>query len=140
VSGQIFDANSVSPALEFQGFDYLEFYVGNARQAAHYYKTAFGFTPIAYCGPETGVRDRVSFVVQQENIRFVLTSAADFRRRDRTHFARHDDGVKDIALGCRRRYRCLQRTVAHGAKPVSPPEVLEDEHGRLVKSTVSRFR
>jgi len=62
-------------SLQLKGIDYVEFYVGNARQAAHFYRTAFGFTPIAYAGLETGVRDRCSFVLEQSNIRFVVTSA-----------------------------------------------------------------
>ena len=137
MSGSI--VNLDSQGNEFKGFDYLEFYVGNARQAAHYYRTAFGFTPIAYCGPETGVRDRVSIVVEQRDIRFVLTSALTSTSEIAAHFSRHDDGVKDIALTVDDSAEAFHRTVFNGASPVSEPVIVEDAFGRFVKSSVSVF-
>src|ERR1700758_386790 len=84
--------------LPLNGTDYLEFYVGNARQAAHYYRTAFGFRLAAYQGPETGVRDRASYVLVQNKIRFVLTTPLDPDHAIADHIRRHGDGVRDIAL------------------------------------------
>ena len=81
-----------------KGFDYIELYVGNARQAAHFYRTAFGFTPIAYCGLETGVRDRTSIVVQQNDITLMLTAPLTPESPVAEHVKLHGDDVKDIAL------------------------------------------
>ena len=84
--------------LPLQGTDYVEFYVGNAKQAAHYYKTAFGFQDLAYAGLETGVRDRASYVVQQDKIKLVLTTALTSDNPIGEHVKKHGDGVKVIAL------------------------------------------
>src|ERR1700688_1079758 len=84
--------------LPLQGTDYVEFYVGNALQAAHYYKTAFGFQSLAYAGPETGIKDRSSYVVRQNKLTFVFSSALRPDHAIALHVARHGDGVKAIAL------------------------------------------
>src|ERR1044072_5664447 len=84
--------------LPLNGTDHIEFYVGNARQAAHYYRTAFGFRLAAYCGPETGTRDRASYVLVQGKIRFVLTTPLQPEGQIAEHIRMHGDGVRDIAL------------------------------------------
>src|SRR5215204_742805 len=84
--------------LPLQGTDYVEFYVGNAKQAAHYYMSAFGFQAIAYAGPETGVKDRVSYVVRQNKLSFVLTTAVRPGNEIADHVYKHGDGVKVLAL------------------------------------------
>src|SRR5437763_15370816 len=84
--------------LPLNGTDYVEFYVGNAKQAAHFYRSAFGMTLVAYSGPETGVRDRVSYVVQQNKVRFVLTTALRPEHPIGQHVSLHGDGVRDVRL------------------------------------------
>src|ERR1700750_2716291 len=84
--------------LPLQGTDYVEFYVGNAKQAAHFYKTAFGFQSLAYCGPETGVRDRASYAIRQNKLTFVLTTPLRPDNVIADHITEHGDGVKAIAL------------------------------------------
>ena len=94
-------AEKIAQAQDFlpiNGTDYIEFYVGNAKQAAHYYKTAFGFQSDAYAGPETGVRDRVSYVLKQNKIRLVLTTALKSDHPITEHVKKHGDGVKILAL------------------------------------------
>src|SRR5262249_1240027 len=84
--------------LPLQGTDYVEFYVGNAKQAAHFYKTAFGFQSLAYAGPETGVKDRASYVVRQEKLTFVFTTPLRMGNAIADHIHKHGDGVKMLAL------------------------------------------
>ena len=84
--------------LPLQGTDYVEFYVGNPKQAAHYYKTAFGFQSLAYAGPETGVKDRASYVIRQNKLTFVLTTPVRANNEIADHIYKHGDGVKVIAL------------------------------------------
>lgn len=121
------------------GYDALEFYVGNARQAAHYYRTAFGFDVIAYAGPETGVRDRSSFVLSQGDIRFVLTAGLDPESPIVRHQAFHGDGVKDVAFLVPNAESAFEVAVGRGAKPVRAPESLEDEHGKVVISAIEAY-
>lgn len=125
--------------IRVRGIDHLEFYVGNARHAAHFYRTAFGFNPVAYCGPETGVPDRVSFVVEQGSIRLVLTSAMSSEGPIAEHFYRHGDGVKDIAFAVEDAAAAFEESVRNGAQPVMPPTAFEDDDGRLLKATVATF-
>lgn len=125
--------------LHLTGYDYLEFYVGNAHQAAHYYRTAFGFTPTAYSGLETGRRDSVSYVVEQGNIRLVLTSALDPSSPVAEHVRVHGDGVKDIAFAVKDAARAYEELLARGARPVAEPSAVEDEKGRVVKATVGVY-
>ncbi len=125
--------------LQLKGIDYVEFYVGNARQAAHYYRTAFGFTPLAYAGLETGVRDRCSFVLEQRTIRLVLTSALSPDSPIAEHVKRHGDGVKDIALLVDDARGAFEATVARGAGPVMEPTVLEGKKGQIVKATIATY-
>src|SRR6187455_2649715 len=89
---------STADFLPLHGTDYIEFYVGNAKQAAHYYKTAFGFQSLAYAGPETGLMDRVSYVIRQQKLTFVLTTPLKQGNEIADHVALHGDGVKFLAL------------------------------------------
>ncbi len=89
---------NITDFLPLQGTDYIEFYVGNAKQAAHYYMSAFGFQALAYAGPETGVKDHVSYVVRQNKLTFVLTTPLRPCSEIAEHIYKHGDGVKHIAL------------------------------------------
>ena len=107
------------PATDFlplQGTDYIEFYVGNAKQAAHYYMSAFGFGALAYAGPETGVRDRVSYVVRQHKLTFVLTTALRPQNDIADHVAAHGDGVKVLALKVEDATDAWEQTTRRGGK------------------------
>ena len=121
------------------GFAYVEYYVGNARQAAHFWRTAYGFTPIAYCGLETGVRDRTSILMQQNNIRLLLTSAIDPHSPIAKHVYEHGDDVKDIAFEVDDASAAYEAAVTRCARPIMPPTVFEDEKGSMVKATISAF-
>lgn len=125
--------------LPINGTDYVEFYVGNAKQAAHYYKTAFGFQTIAYSGPETGVRDRASYVLQQGKIRLVLTSALKSDHPVSEHVRTHGDGVKVLALWVDDAYSAFEETTKRGAKPHTEPVTLTDEHGEVRMSGIYTY-
>ena len=125
--------------LPINGTDYVEFYVGNAKQAAHYYQSAFGFQPVAYAGLETGLRDRSSYLVQQDKIRFILTSAMHPDSEIADHVKRHGDGVRDIALWVDDATHSYNETMKRGAESVFPPTVLEDEDGRVVKAAIKTY-
>jgi 4-hydroxyphenylpyruvate dioxygenase len=125
--------------LPIKGYDALEFWVGNAKQAAHYYRTAFGFELVAYAGPETGVRDRASYVLQQRSIRFVLTTGLDPDHEVVRHQALHGDGVRDVAFRVADADDAFRRVVERGATPVREPEVLEDEHGKVVVASIAAY-
>ncbi|WP_312192429.1 VOC family protein, partial [Sphingobacterium sp.] len=107
--------------LPINGTDYIEFYVGNAKQAAHYYKTAFGFQSDAYAGPETGVRDRVSYVLKQNKIRLVLTTALKSDHPVAEHVKKHGDGVKILALWVDDARKSFEETTKRGAKVYQEP-------------------
>jgi 4-hydroxyphenylpyruvate dioxygenase len=128
-----------SSYVPLKGFDYIEIYVGNARQAAHFYRTAFGFTPVAYSGLETGARDRTSIVVQQDDIRFVLTSALIPQHQIGDHVMLHGDGVKDIAFTVEDAVNAFETAIEHGAQPVMQPTVVEDSNGAVVKATIAAY-
>jgi 4-hydroxyphenylpyruvate dioxygenase len=117
--------------LPLLGTDYLEFYVGNAKQAAYYYKAAFGFQTVAYAGPETGVRDRASYVVQQGKIRLVLTTAMKSDHEISEHVRQHGDGVKILALWVDDAFESYEKTMSRGARSYQEPRVLTDEHGEV---------
>ncbi|MES2733634.1 MAG: 4-hydroxyphenylpyruvate dioxygenase [Bacteroidota bacterium] len=125
--------------LPIQGTDYIELYVGNAKQAAYYYQTAFGYLPIAYAGPETGMRDRASYVLQQDKIRLVLTTSllpdSDISR----HVQKHGDGVKVLALWVEDVEKSFLETVTRGAQPASPPQTLRDEHGEVKIASIHTY-
>ncbi len=125
--------------LPISGTDYIEFYVGNARQAAHYYRSAFGFKLIAYAGLETGVRDRSSYVVQQGKIRFVLTTPLSPDHPISDHLKLHGDGVRDIALWVDDAESAYRETTQRGARGVMEPTMIHDEFGEVRKSAIAIY-
>jgi 4-hydroxyphenylpyruvate dioxygenase len=130
---------SAHDPLDLLGIDHVEFYVSNARQAAHFYRTTLGLTPIAYAGLETGHRDRASYVLQRRNVRFVLTAPLLPDHPIGAHVARHGDGVRDIALRVQDAAAAYAAACANGAVGVSPPTVLEDDHGRVVRASIAAY-
>ena len=127
-------AEKIAQAQDFlpiNGTDYIEFYVGNAKQAAHYYKTAFGYQEVAYAGPETGVRDRASYVLQQGKIRLVLTSGLKSDSPICQHQMKHGDGVKVLALWVDDAYDAFEQTTKRGAKVYMEPTTITDEFGEI---------
>ena len=120
-------------------WDYVEFYVGNAKQAAHYYMSAFGFDQIAYAGPETGVRDRVSYLLEQNKLRFVLTASLVPDDEIARHVVLHGDGIKDIAILVGDARAAFDMAVRGGARVVLEPTEFEDASGRLVKATIATY-
>ena len=122
--------------LPLQGTDYVEFYVGNAKQAAHYYKTAFGFQSLAYAGPETGVKDKASYVIRQNKLTFVLTTPVRADNEIADHIYKHGDGVKVIALKVDDAKRAWEETTKRGAKSYIDPVSLQDETGEIVMSGI----
>ena len=125
--------------LPINGTDYVELYVGNAKQAAHYYKTALGFQELAYAGLETGLRDRTSYVLQQGKIRIVLTSPFDPDSEISHHIRMHGDGVKVIALWVDDAYDAFEQTTKRGAKPFMQPETVKDEFGEIRRSGIHTY-
>jgi 4-hydroxyphenylpyruvate dioxygenase len=121
------------------GIDHVEYYVGNARQAAYYYSKAFGFQVSAYAGPETKVRDRASWVVEQGDARFVFTGAMGPEGMIAEHVARHGDGVKDVALRVPDAADAWEQATKRGATNVLEPTVLEDEHGKVVHAAIAAY-
>lgn len=130
---------NVQDFLPLLGTDYVEFFVGNAKQAAHYYKTAFGFQSLAYSGPETGVRDRVSYAVRQEKLTFVFTSALTSSGRIAAHVNKHGDGVRSIALKVNDARDAWEQTTKRGAISYMEPTVLEDTNGKVVMSGIHTY-
>lgn len=125
--------------LPINGTDYVEFYVGNAKQAAHFYQTAFGFQPLAYAGLETGLKDRCSYVLQQDKIRFVLTSAITPDSPISEHLKKHGDGVKVVALWVDDARLSYQETILRGAESYMEPQAQKDEHGEVVLSGIKTY-
>ncbi len=125
--------------LPLLGTDYLELYVGNSLQAAHFYKTAFGFQSLAYCGLETGVRDRASYVLVQDKIRLVLTTPLKPDTEIGQHIDKHGDGVKVVALWVDDATKAFEETTARGAKPFMEPTKEKDEHGEVVRSGIYTY-
>ena len=125
--------------LPLKGTDHVEFYVGNARQAAYFYRTAFGMSLVAYAGPETGQRDRASYVVQQGKIRFVLTTSLRSDDAIAEHVRRHGDGVRVVALWVDDARRAWHETTRRGAISVDEPHVLSDAHGEVVLSSIHTY-
>ena len=122
--------------LPLNGTDYVEFYVGNAKQAAHYYQTAFGFQPLAYAGLETGLTDRTSYVLQQGKIRFILTTALLPDSEIGEHVKQHGDGVKVVALWVDNARKAFEETTSRGANPYLQPTVQSDANGEVVLSGI----
>jgi 4-hydroxyphenylpyruvate dioxygenase len=131
--------NAAQDFLPINGTDYVELYVGNAKQAAHYYKTAFGFQSLAYAGLETGVRDHCSYVLQQGKIRLVLTTSFNPDSEISHHVRRHGDGVKAIALWVDDARKAFEETTKRGAEAYLEPVVVKDAYGEVVKSGIYTY-
>jgi 4-hydroxyphenylpyruvate dioxygenase len=125
--------------LPLQGTDYVEFYVGNARQAAHFYKTAFGFESLAYAGPETGVKDKVSYVIRQNKLTFVLTTPLKTNNEIANHIYKHGDGVKVLALKVEDATYSWEQTTKRGGKNYLQPTTLKDNDGEVVLSGIHTY-
>src|ERR1700688_4229568 len=125
--------------LPLNGTDYVEFYVGNARQAAYFYRSAFGMRLTAYRGPETGTRDRASWLLEQDKIRMVFTTALAPDHPVSEHVRLHGDGVRDIALWADDADAAYRETTRRGAKGVREPETLRDEHGEVRISAIATY-
>lgn len=125
--------------LPINGTDYVEFYVGNAKQAAHYYQTAFGFQPLAYAGLETGLTDRTSYVLQQGKIRFVITTALTPDSEVGEHVKQHGDGVKAIALWVDDALKSYEETIKRGARPYLQPTMKQDHNGEVGLSGIQIY-
>jgi 4-hydroxyphenylpyruvate dioxygenase len=125
--------------LPLEGTDYVEFYVGNARQAAHYYMSAFGFQALAYAGPETGIKDRASYAVRQHKLTFVLTTPLRTDNPIADHIYKHGDGVKFISLRVPDATKAWEETTKRGAKSYLEPQLLNDETGEIVMSGIHTY-
>jgi 4-hydroxyphenylpyruvate dioxygenase len=125
--------------MPLDGWDHLELWVGNAKQAAYFYEHAFGFTRVAYGGPETGIRDRASYVLEQGEIRLVLTSGLRSDSEVVRFVARHGDAARDVALAVPDAATAHREAVARGARSLAEPHVLEDEHGRVELATIATY-
>ena len=125
--------------LPLEGTDYVEFYVGNAKQAAHYYMSAFGFQALAYAGPETGVKDKASYAVRQHKLTFVLTTPLRTDNTIADHIYKHGDGVKALSLRVQDATKAWEETTRRGAKNYMEPKKLTDEHGEVVMSGIHTY-
>ena len=125
--------------LPLLGTDYVEFYVGNAKQSAHYYKTAFGYQSLAYAGLETGVKDRASYVLKQDKIRLVLTTPLNADSPINEHLRKHGDGVKVVALWVEDARSSYEETMKRGARSFMEPTVEKDEFGEVVRSGIYTY-
>src|SRR5690242_5668556 len=125
--------------LPLNGTDYIEFYVGNAKQSAYYYQSAFGYDLVAYCGPETGVRDKASYVLQQNKVRIVLTTPMHPDSPINEHIIKHGDGVKVLALWVDDAEKSWNETTRRGAKSFEMPKVLKDENGEVKVASIHTY-
>ncbi len=125
--------------LPLLGTDHLEFYVGNAKQAAYFYKTAFGFETVAYAGLETGQRDKVSYVLRQGKITFVLTTPLNSQHPINDHLRKHGDGIRAYAITVDDATYSFEQTTQRGAEPFMQPTTLEDENGKIVMSGIKAY-
>jgi len=125
--------------LPLLGTDYVEFYVGNAKQSAHFYKTAFGFQSYAYKGLETGSKDAVSYVLTQDKIKLVLTTPLNSKSPINNHIVKHGDGVKVVALWVEDARNAYEETTKRGAKSYMEPIVEKDEHGEVVRAGIYTY-
>lgn len=131
--------NTVTDFLPLQGTDYVEFYVGNAKQAAHYYMSAFGFQALAYAGPETGQKEKVSYAVRQHKLTFVLTTPLRANNDIADHVYKHGDGVKFLALRVDDATSAWEETTKRGGKSYLEPKRLKDEAGEVVLSGIHTY-
>lgn len=125
--------------LPLNGTDHIEFYVGNAKQSAYYYQSAWGYQLVAYAGLETGLRDRASYVLQQDKIRIVLTTSFDPESEISQHVKKHGDGVKVLALMVDDATKSFEETTKRGAKPAMQPTVMKDEFGEVIVSAIYTY-
>jgi 4-hydroxyphenylpyruvate dioxygenase len=125
--------------LPLQGTDYVEFYVGNAKQAAHFYKTAFGFQSLAYAGPETGVKEKASYAVRQNKLTLVFTTPMRSGNAIADHIYKHGDGVKVLALRVEDATSAWQETTSRGGRSYMEPTTLTDEHGQVILSGIHTY-
>jgi len=132
------EANPVEE-INIDGFDYVEFYVGNALQACYYYNRGFGFDLVGYRGLETGSRDCVSYVMEQDHVKIVLTGAMQAKNEVTEHVKQHGDGVKSIGMRVRDVKACYDTAIARGAKSVYEPKTVEDEHGTYISAAVATY-
>lgn len=132
-------ASAETDFLPLQGTDYVEFYVGNAKQAAHFYKTALGFQSLAYAGPETGTKDRASYVIRQNKLTFVLTTPLRPDNPIADHIYKHGDGVKVIALKVEDATSAWKETTKRGGKSYMEPVTLSDDNGEVVMSGIHTY-
>ncbi len=133
------NSNNNTDFLPLNGTDYVEFYVGNAKQAAHFYKTAFGFQSIAYSGPETGNKEKASYVIRQNKLTFVLSTPLRPDNEIADHIYKHGDGVKILALKVDDATDAWHQTTKRGAKSFKEPEKLKDEQGEVVISGIHTY-
>ena len=132
-------ANTQTDFLPLQGTDYVEFYVGNAKQAAHYYMSAFGFQALAYSGPETGVREKASYAISQNKLIFVLTTPLRIDNSIADHVFKHGDGVKVLALRVDDAANAWKETTERGAKSYMEPQRIKDNDGEVVLSGIHTY-
>lgn len=133
------DHNPADDFLPLLGTDYIEFYVGNAKQASYFYRSAFGFELVAYAGPETGIRGKASYVLQQDKIRLVLTTSFDPNSEISEHVKLHGDGVKVLAIWVDDVEYSYAEVMKRGAESVSAPQTLTDEHGEVKIATIKTY-
>ncbi|GDX64072.1 MAG: 4-hydroxyphenylpyruvate dioxygenase [Ignavibacteria bacterium] len=131
--------SAVTDFLPINGTDYIEFYVGNAKQASYFYRTAFGFDLIAYAGPETGIRDRASYVLKQGKIRLILTTPMHPGNEISSHIDKHGDGVKVLALWVDDAEQSWKETTSRGAKSHTEPTILRDEFGEVKIASIHTY-
>ena len=125
--------------LPISGIHHVELWVGNAKQAAYFYRKAFGFSQVAYCGPETNVRDRASYALKQNKTYYVVTAPMVPEHPIAQHLVRHGDGVRDIAFACEDADVCFKEAVARGAEPVVEPYDRSDDHGVVRQATIKTY-
>ncbi len=133
------NSNNNTDFLPLNGTDYVEFYVGNAKQAAHFYKTAFGFQTLAYSGPETGNKEKASYVIRQNKLTFILSTPLRADNAIAEHIVKHGDGVKFLALKVDDATDAWQQTTKRGGRSFKEPETLKDEFGEVVISGIHTY-
>ena len=133
------DLQTPHDTFPINGTDYIEFWVGNAKQSAHYYRAAFGFQLVGYRGPETGVRDRASYLLQQDKIRIILTTPIGPEGEMAAHIAKHGDGVRDMAFWVDDARDAYAKAIERGATSVQEPTVLKDDDGEIVIAGIRTY-
>lgn len=131
--------NTKEDFLPLKGTDHIEFFVGNAKQSAYYYQKAWGYELVAYAGPETGVREKASYVLQQGKVRLVLTTSLQPDSDISAHQQQHGDGVKYLSLWVDDATKAFEQTVSRGAIAIMEPQTFEDEHGKVVISAIQTY-